>query len=928
MQIAVKTLLSQHKNYAVYYTIFYSIYSNLYSTMNVHFYINFHTHLGQYIALELHAADTVHRVPMHLDSDAHTWHTAADLKGSVSYNYVLIDDNYDSETPEWGKTRSVTLPEKVKGKVVVRDYWRAADRLENPLFTSAFYNAVFQQGSYIAPKATKANARVQLSAPRCATHQQYCLLIDLDGNDNAAEREIILLGNENYPTWSADLSLDMSHALRYKYGIYNTHTKSLDSVETGDERWLSPDAFTNGNFHIVTDEAFQFADGNWRGAGVAVPVFALRTETGMGVGEFKDIKLLADWSERTNMKMIQILPINDTTSTHTWTDSYPYAAITIYALHPMYLNIPDVGAFPLPESEAEYIALRDELNALGAVDYERVMQAKWRFGRLMYEVHGAAHFKTQTYKKFFEDNKKWLMPYAVFSHLRDENGTGEYDKWGEFAVYDEALITEKLLKPRSKSLKNIQYHYFMQYHLHLQLLEAADYARAKGILMKGDIPIGIYRYSVDAWTEPRYFNLNGQAGAPPDSYSATGQNWGLPTYDWHVMAQDGYAWWRSRLQHSSKYFEAFRIDHILGFFRIWEIPSDCTYGMMGRFNPAWGINANEFAGRGIHLDYERFCTPYIRDYMFETFFGHEAEYIKHTYFEHYGMGKFRFRENVDTQQKVATVFATSDNMHDDERAWKTWVQQAMLELHAEVLLFEAPFSNREAFHPRIELYKTHSFQALNNHEKHELAALHNDYFYGKQEPLWRAEAEKRLPAVTTATDMLICGEDLGMVPQSVPDVMNKLQMLSLEIQRMPKGYGQEFGRPEHYPYWSVCSPSCHDMSNIRGWYEEDRDRAQRFYNNILGHEGSAPFFCETWIVEEILQQHLHSPAMWAVFPIQDLTGAHGYLRHPQPATEQINNPGNSKHYWRYRFHIDLENLLLEDGFNDYIGNMVKGAGRG
>ncbi len=905
----------------------------------LHFYINYVTHYGQEIIIRFD--NDLPDFTLTIQPDLQSWHGILvgeaysrflkDKKNTVlSYKYAIRDHNFDGMiTEEWGKSRSLELPKGAKGDVVVRDFWRTHNRPENPTFTSAFYNAVWRQTEFKAAPLpiSEWNVQFQINAPRVEAGQRLAVLIDEDGSGKLENHRRVLLCNDNYPTWSAAIKLTNTEAVRYKYAVVNAQNTAILMTETGEERWLAADAFAAENKYIVTDEVFRHPEGNWRGAGVAVPVFSLRSEKGMGVGEFNDLKLLADWSEKTGLKMIQVLPINDTTSTHTWTDSYPYAAITIYALHPMHLNIATVGAFPSKESETEYHALCAELNALDAVDYERVMAAKWRFSRVMYGYHGAAHFKTKAYKTFFEENKKWLMPYAVFSYLRDENGTAEYHNWGEYAVYDAEKIERELLKPRSKSLTAIQLYYFMQYHLHLQLLDACNYAREKGILLKGDIPIGIFRYSVDAWTEPRYFNLDGQAGAPPDSYSATGQNWGLPTYDWHEMEKDDFAWWRSRLQHSAQYFEAFRIDHVLGFFRIWEIPAKHTYGMMGRFNPAWGININDFRAHGINFNDDRFCKPYIRSYMFSEFFGGEADYIQATYFEEYETGKYRFRENVATQRDVERVFALNDSMHPDEKAWKTWVKQAMLELHAEVLVFEAPFSNGEAFHPRIELYKTHSFRDLADHEKHELASLHNDYFYGKQEPLWKAQAEVRLPAVTTATDMLICGEDLGMVPQSVPEVMNNLQMLSLEIQRMPKGYGNEFGNPKHYPYWSVCSPSCHDMSTIRGWWEEDRPRSERFYRSIMGKDDAVPYFCEDWVVQAINEQHLYSPSMWAVFPLQDLLGMDARLRRADAAAEQINNPGNSKHYWRFRFHLPLEQLLNENQFNGLVKHLVKVSGR-
>ena len=163
---------------------------------------------------------------------------------------------------------------------------------------------------------------------------------------------------------------------------------------------------------------------------------------------------------------------------------------------------------------------------------------------------------------------------------------------------------------------HISIYYFIQFHLHLQLLEATNYARANGVVLKGDIPIGISRNSVEAWTEPHYFNLNGQAGAPPDDFSVNGQNWGFPTYNWEVMEQDDYSWWMKRFRKMSEYFDAYRIDHILGFFRIWEIPMHAVHGLLGQFVPSLPMSREEI--------------------------------------ESYGLP---FREEFDTQRKVETFFA-------------------------------------------------------------------------------------------------------------------------------------------------------------------------------------------------------------------------------------------------------------------------------
>jgi 4-alpha-glucanotransferase len=208
-----------------------------------------------------------------------------------------------------------------------------------------------------------------------------------------------------------------------------------------------------------------------------------------------------------------------------------------------------------------------------------------------------------------------------------------------------------------------------------------------------------------------------------------------------------------------------------------------------------------------------------------------------------------------------------------------------------------------------------------------LENLYVNYFFRRQDEFWKKEALAKLPFLKRSTDMLVCGEDLGMVPNCVPDVMKQLGMLSLEIQRMPKDPKKQFFHPADAPYLSVVTPSTHDMSTIRGWWEEDRTLSQKFYNNELGQPGTAPYFCEPWIVKSIINQHLYSPAMWSIFQIQELLGISEKLRRENPNDERINVPANAKHYWRYRMHISLEDLMKEEEFNNELKGYVEASGR-
>jgi 4-alpha-glucanotransferase len=166
-----------------------------------------------------------------------------------------------------------------------------------------------------------------------------------------------------------------------------------------------------------------------------------------------------------------------------------------------------------------------------------------------------------------------------------------------------------------------------------------------------------------------------------------------------------------------------------------------------------------------------------------------------------------------------------------------------------------------------------------------------------------------------------------MIPDCVASVMSGEKILSLEIQRMPKDPKQEFGNPYIYPYMCVCTTSTHDMSGIRAWWEEDREKTQHFYNNVLQQWGEAPQFAEPWICDKIVCDHLNSPAILTILPLQDWLSVSGDLRRENPQEEQINVPANPFHYWRYRMHMTLEELLAQKMFNESIKDRIVNSGR-
>ncbi len=701
-----------------------------------------------------------------------------------------------------------------------------------------------------------------------------------------------------------------SFPIEYKYGAYDIERNVLVRYEEGSNRLLTEPAPAVGQV-IVNDGFARLPAAAWRGAGVAIPAFSLRSETSFGVGEFSDLKLLADWARRAGLKLIQILPVNDTSATHTAIDSYPYAAISAFALHPLYLNLDRLAGSqnrPLP---LELAGLRNRLNGLETVDYDAVMKAKLAFARKVFPRRRRKTLAGEDYRIFYAQNEHWLAPYAAFCYLRDKFGTADFNQWPEYRLYGAEEI-QSLASRDTGARDEMEFHCFIQFHLHTQLREAADYVRAQGLILKGDVAIGVHPHGADVWQQPELFNTDMQAGAPPDPFAAKGQNWGFPTYNWPRMKQDGFDWWKRRLAQMGHYFDAFRIDHILGFFRIWSIPLEAVEGILGYFVPAIPVQAAEFAPRGIAFDLERFARPFINDAVVREIFGDLAETVKCEFLNPAARGTYALRPEFATQRAVEKDIS-------DAR-----LKEGLFDLISNVLLIQTSVGQ---LHFRLGMEQTASFRQLDQKTQARLRDLYVDYFFRRQDDSWSREGLQKLPALKRVTNMLICGEDLGMVPPCVPAVMKQLGLLSLEVQRMPKTLNRDFSRPADAPYLSVVTPSTHDMSTIRGWWREDKAITQGFFNQELGQSGPAPDDCDPWINREVVRQHLESPAMWSIFQLQDLLGMDGSLRRADADAERINKPATSNYYWRYRMHLPLEALVRSESFNRQVESLVRQSGR-
>lgn len=836
------------------------------------------------------------------------WPAATGAATPVNYYFILREAS-GAITMDFGQDRRLELDSP--GSALIVDSWNDPAMPDNAYYTEPFRNVLLRVGNDDSPAkvARSFTHRFRVKAPLLPAGQTICLLGSARSLDTwKTESPMLLRRCAARGCFVGELGLGSeSFPIAYKYGIYDTVENKFVRYEEGENRLLTEAAIPRGRV-IINDGRARLPSAPWRGAGVAIPVFSLRSEKGFGVGEFLDLIPLADWARQAGLKLIQILPVNDTIATHSWLDSYPYNSISAFALHPVYLNLDRLA--PLPKSlEAE----RKKLNALPVLDYEAVMKAKMAFLREVFPKLREQTLSSAGFRGFFAQNQPWLEPYAAFCVLRDKYGTSDFRQWPEHRDYDQQKISKLEARDEFDLL------YFIQYQLHLQLREAVEYLHAHGIVLKGDIAIGVNPNGADVWQQPDLFHLDMQTGAPPDAFAAKGQNWGFPTYNWPRMQRDGFAWWKQRFAQMSNYFDAFRIDHILGFFRIWSIPRTAVEGILGYFVPALPVEDEEFAARGIPFNRERFARPFINNAVLHELFDDGADRVKREFLNPPVGGEYSFKSNYATQASVEKYFATLEKSRENEA-----LRLRLFDLLDNVILIETPAGD---LHFRFDMEHTSSFLHLDALTQARLRELYIDYFYRRQEDFWMGQALQKLPALQRVTDMLICGEDLGMVPACVPVVMKRLGLLSLEIQRMPKRLQAEFSRPSAAPYLSVVTPSTHDMSTIRGWWCEDRRRTQLFFKLELHQPGDAPAECEPWIAREIIRQHLESPAMWSIFQLQDLFAIDTAVRRDDIDAERINIPAIVPYYWRYRMHLPLEKLGRARVFTQLVNDFVRQSGR-
>lgn len=890
--------------------------------MTIQFNIDYRVMFGEHIAVNIQSGEEVLKLPLQT-SDGEKW--ACDWcvespEKSYTYYYSVEREGRAVKT-EWLMIKHQLDVNARKAAVyTLYDHWKAMPE-DAYLYSSAFTDCINHQVPQVMkPETGSKIVRLIVRAPQLRDGERLGVL----GADKALGawdvQKILPMTQHTYNEWVADIDathLEGSH-LEFKFVAFRNAKNEL-LWETSMNRTVDLLEMKAGELvSYELDQAF-FALYNRKLAGTQVPVFSLRTRKSAGIGDFGDLKTMIDFVASTGQKVLQLLPINDTTITHTWTDSYPYSCISVFAIHPQYADLHALPELKDAKARAEAEKTRAELNALDKIDYEKVNDFKINYLRQIFNQEGEKMMKTAEYKAFFQDTELWLVPYAQYSYLRDKNGTADFNQWPDHQVWDEAE-RKALADPKTAAYKNVAFFYFVQFVLDRQMQEAHEHAKAKGVILKGDIPIGVNRNGCDVWTEPKYFNLNGQAGAPPDDFSVNGQNWGFPTYNWFEMLKDGCQWWNRRFQNMARYFDAYRIDHVLGFFRIWEIPVHSVHGLLGQFAPALAMSREEIESYGLHFQEDRFTRPFITDWVLNRVFHERAREVKEKYLDRLDDERYQMKPEVDTQRKVEALFADVTDVKE------LWLRDGLYALISDVL-FVRDHTNPGVFHPRISAQLDFIYESLYDNDKAAFNRLYNDYFYRRNNQFWYQEAMKKLPKLVQATRMLVCAEDLGMVPDCVPWVMDELKILSLELQSMPKDPSVKFGHLSRNPYRSVCTISSHDMPTLRMWWDENVQRTQEYYNTMLYRQGPAPHPLPGWLASDIISRHLTSPSMLCILSIQDWLATDEALRLPDANAERINIPANPKHYWRYRMHLNIEDLAADKRFVQNITEMISQSGR-
>jgi 4-alpha-glucanotransferase len=659
----------------------------------------------------------------------------------------------------------------------------------------------------------------------------------------------------------------------------------------------------------------KFSHKDRRLSGIAIPLSAIRSEMSPGCGEFADLARVGELAAAWGFDLVQLLPVNDTGFQNS-----PYFALSAFALHPIYIRI---SALPeLSGHEFPGIALRDRASLFQAeasslvsrfseeerVPFESLLRAKLELLRKIWESASAESSPSRpaliAELDAWMDKNPWSRSYAAFVALKTRNDELPWWEWPRLRDPTdsdlEALWHDKLFAG------DLRFWAWLQMRAESQFRSAAKSLADSGIALMGDIPILMNADSADVWSRRASFHLELSAGAPPDMYSGLGQNWGFPIYNWEVLENSGYKFWVERLSEADKYYSCYRIDHVLGFFRIWALSERERTGALGRFIPDMQVSVDELAALGFSPERIRWLSkPHVPLWRLIQAAGESAaKTAAFAALDRIGNEDlFLFKEAIKGEKDIEALPLISPAARDFLMAM--WRDRALFEYEPGAFVFAWTYRSST------------SWATLSDHEKGELEAL----FVRKRaqsEDLWASTGKRLLGALSAAVPMLPCAEDLGSVPDCVPRVLEELGILGLRVLRWTRRWDVE-GQPPipiaQYPEASVASPSVHDSSSLRGWWEDEANREEmwNFTEASLGKIlGPCPARLGTEQAEILLELVARSSSRFAVYPVQDLLAMSEKLRPVDPRSERINVPGTvGVGNWSYRLPATIDEILTE-----------------
>ena len=641
--------------------------------------------------------------------------------------------------------------------------------------------------------------------------------------------------------------------------------------------------------------------------GTAIPVGALKTANSCGVGEFLDLIPFADFCKKSGLKLIQLLPVNDT-----GTESSPYSALSAFALHPLYISLKS-----LPEVEgkedilAEITKLQKKYEKLPRFQYRELRRKKLDLLQKIFDSEKDKIISSAELKSWIKDNA-WVQVYSIFMQKKEKKHEASWKEWGESQPTKKEL--DDLWNDKKNQDGNLFYAW-VQMRLDQQFAKASEYAKSLGIKLKGDIPIMMNEDSCDAWAFPEYFNDEMRAGSPPDGPNPLGQNWGFPIYNWDNLKKDDYSWWKNRLIQASKYYQVYRIDHVLGFFRIWATPQRESTAMLGWTQPFEPITTDELYNLGFSDDRITWLSvPHVPTNQIEAV--NNGDYL----------GTHGILAKIMDRIGNEEMWRFKDSIKGEKDIWASDIPDNVKPRLAEFWRNRALVKVADGLYSPLWTYhSTTAWASLSDDEKYRLGQLIVAK-YSRMENLWEEQARTLLGDLTSCTDMVACAEDLGSNPDSVPRVLSDLSILSLRVVRWSRNWnapGEPYYQFGEYPYLSVTTSSVHDSSTARIWWLKEGD-AWDFYRTFPGDSDVQPGSYNSKTARYLLSKMAESNSAFCIHPLQDFLGLVEDYFDENPDNERVNIPGSVNEFnWTYRLPVTIEKLIKNKELICEINNVVQ-----